>query len=91
MTLDQFFELLPREGWRLVANRFHPEAMLIRSIAALCQCPLQRIAGSINKGIGMLGSDVAWAIINAADGVEYADPALRARLLKHCGVEEPKP
>ena len=88
MTLDEFFEKLPNDGWALLEGR-------IRN--GLCECPIECVAGvgpwNFSKGAAVLnlGYPERWAIIVAADnqrGQREYDPALRARLLAHCGLKE---
>lgn len=75
MTLDEFFAKLPREGWRI---SFAGE---IRSIKKPVICPYLAVSGSFPEG--------GTKIYLAADKTPGHEPALRARLLAHCGLEEP--
>lgn len=85
MTISAFIEGLPRHGWRL------EDDLRIRCDG---QCPVvcgtrfgnyswQRAAMQIE-----LAQNDAAAIVSAADGYVNHDPALRSRLLEHCGLKE---
>lgn len=92
LTLDQFFERLPRTGWTLKQNRF------IRNTKGDA-CPINCVAGVEGSGsfayegmmLGLSREDVG-AIVGAADVRDiYLDEELkplRARLLAHCGLTE---
>jgi len=89
MTLDEFFEKLPHDGWELTAGG------LIRFEVEIC--PVCRVCNeefgtnfdsrwiTAGKRLGMF-RHVADAIQLAADGWPDHDPSLRARLLSHCGL-----
>jgi hypothetical protein len=86
MTLDEFFEKLPRDGWAITP---------IGTIRRGLECPIIAVADddytcdqwpSAADSIG-LEFDDSHEIACASDGDE-CDPALRARLLAHCGLTE---
>lgn len=92
MTLDQFFEKLPRDGWRLDLDE--GPAYIVREGAELT-CPICYIAGrqgwsAVHEAADAIGLNYIdrVEIIRAADGRKNCDPALRARLLEHCGLTE---
>lgn len=96
MTLDEFFEKLPKTGWHFMDSAEFGKLRI--RLGAGCQCPLEAVAivdaGSVSicrlvEGIGLSFED-GKRIVYAADNWIGHDPALRARLLAHCGLEEPK-
>lgn len=99
MTLREFFQWLPTEGWWL-------QGRMIRRTC--CHCPIEEVwCESRKEGIEHLGpadlDDGVWEcaemiglyrstaerIIQAADAVPGHDVKLRAKLMKHCGLSEP--
>lgn len=88
MTYDEFFEKLPRDGWQLIGSAIRREPN---------ECPISAVAGSSSvrwwKFTESLGIDYGMGerIAVTADGrssLRQYDPALRARLLAHCGLKE---
>ncbi len=84
MELDEFFEKLPRNGWRL------DECSAIRRIDDLTCCPMLSIAkhrefGPYQKTTVGLSWRPIW---QAADNAPGHNKRLRTRLLAHCGLKE---
>ena len=99
MTIDEFFDVLPRDGWELCGN-------LIRRFGCdCCDCPLT--AAAATKGWNppnpredrtrqiqsageslQLSLSTITAIASSADTGRFSHPAIRARLLDHCGLTE---
>lgn len=96
MTLEEFFAKLPRDGWRITPVG-HLRRGDHRQITSCCPItavhPASPSAGEWKLAAWELGLDIELAqdIVDAADkhkSIRYA-PALRARLLAHCGLDEP--
>ena len=101
MTLDEFFEVLPKDGWEFALD-IHGERVVVRRKAC---CPIvaasraltnnfvadNRVAVSVGLSMGLAKPDCV-AIIRAADnGPRWArgfSALLRQRLLEHCGLTE---
>ncbi len=95
MTIDDFFEKLPKDGWQLQSNcwiRRHESPIK-------CECPVSSLAGLSDHQwrtaaalLGLTRTDAS-DLVDAADRFEssryplYGKP-LRARLLAHCGLTE---
>lgn len=77
MTLDEFFEKLPRDGWMLNGE------MEIRCRDDADCCPWLRV-----NRTGAIPGGTSWTplVWHAADNDKGHDKALRARLLEHCGL-----
>lgn len=85
MTLDEFFERLPRDGWAI-----GPVDCISRSQDGVT-CPIYAACGEIGfadpirKGMNLgLSAADATRLVHAVDALYDYDPALRARLLAHC-------
>lgn len=77
MTLDEFFEKLPRDGWRLFDGR-----EIVRANDNGC-CPWLWVSRNHDDQY-----QEARAVWDAADKKPGHDKKLRARLLAHCGLTE---
>lgn len=93
MTLDEFFEKLPKDGWIATGRTIRSRHESLGP--AFMHCPISRVAGSgfsdqnpmgAGRTIG-LPEKLRRKIIHAADA-RGRDYPLRARLLKHCGLTE---
>ena len=87
MGIDEFFEKLPRDGWRLLS---HYGKQRIRREQC---CPLEVAAktgpNSVPEAAAILqAGSIQMAVMDAADEYKGHDPALRARLLAHCNLTE---
>lgn len=93
MTLDQFFALLPKRGWKLEG------AVIRRTVDDRPYCPIAVVANRVCKGrkyftgswkvaahdLG-LPMSLAHRIVHAADFKSRT--VIRRRLLEHCGLKE---
>jgi len=98
MTIDEFFERLPRDGWvgitaDNVSVRDRNKYCAIWVVYAEdfldddCEWPIDVFAAGEEMG---LAEETALQIVRAADNSPGHDPALRARLLEHCQLTEPQ-
>ncbi len=89
MTLDEFFEKLPRDNW-FSGYGGRPTRGHCCPVTAID--PAQPTPGNwvdVAKR-WHLDTHLAGEIVKAADSIRGHDPALRARLLAHCGLTETK-
>ena len=94
MTLDQFLAELRKvtesEGieWGLISFMGHPDLIRAESYRDRCGCPCPWLVVGVVTDLTHDDFPDSWRVTNAADNVTGRDPALRARLLKACGLTE---
>ena len=97
MTLDEFFERLPKDGWWMSNEGAIRRGNNGQWDESVCECPVSSILGkptnqymSVATSAG-ISRPMAANIATAADGDFWADEKmdeLRARLVAHCGLKE---
>jgi hypothetical protein len=101
MTLKEFFQRLPKDGWWLGGEGEIRRGNDGEMDDSRCQCPISSLKDlptvdylRVRREFG-IDVDLSAAILAAADN--DADPwtptsgRIRRALLKHCGLTEPQP
>ncbi len=99
MGIDEFFEKLPRDGWKLDGRYIVRKRRLHWRNVCPISCLVKPMRPSNEwdfaaKDLG-LPDELAKDIVDAADNnptLRYKERILplRARLLAHCGLQEPR-
>lgn len=95
MTMDEFFAILPKDGWYLDLQN-----QIRNSHEGCTTCPITHVTNTTTSRqykeqefkdagalLGLKSQDV-WDIVYAADDLNACDPELRSKLLQYCGLEE---
>ncbi len=85
ISMDEFFSLIPREGWKLTT---HGNVIFDNERG---ECPMLYVRDVLGHRVrlDMDENPEGWEqFYRAADNDSNHDPALRARLLAHCGLAE---
>ena len=91
MTIDEFIETLPTDGWCFVID-YDGKRQLRHLVGKIMCCPITvnygEHAGLWDIAAEKMGLQIldAVSVVSAAD--DAGQPELRAKLLKHCGIEE---
>ena len=89
MTLDQFYAELRKVTEGGVKWEFWADGQIrAPGIPVVCPCPWRVVA--FKRGIPLMKAQFpdCWDVAHAADNTSVLIPAIRAKLLECCGLEE---